>query len=364
MKEKYKLAVARGDGIGPEIVGNSIKLLKQILRDLGETDLIEFLIVDIGEDGIQNYGVSLPQSSIDTIKDSDGLVLGPLNVGKYPVNDPGFPSPSGKIRKLFDLYANIRPSKSFGFRIKQGAKPFDIVIVRENTEGFYSDRNMYFGSGGFQPTKDVAMSMRVVTKRASDRIARNAMELSRKRRKLVTAVHKENVLKVTDGLFLECFNNIARDYSDVKTNSMIIDAMSYDLVKNPTKYDVIVTTNMYGDILSDEAAAIAGSLGLAPSLNAGDQFAMAQATHGSAPDIAGKNIANPLAIFLSIRMLLEWLGERNSDQKLKKISGIIAESAERLLDGNFELTPDLDGKGTTDSVTKDLGTILTKLVSK
>ncbi len=364
MKEKYKLAVAQGDGIGPEIVGNSVNLLKKILKDLGETDLIEFLNVDVGVDGIRNSGVSLPQLSIDTIKKSDGLVLGPLNVGKYPVNDPGFPSPSGKIRKLFDLYANIRPSKSFGFKINQGGKPFDIVIVRENTEGFYSDRNMFFGNGEFQPTKDVAMSVRVVTKAASDRIVKKAMELSRKRKKLVTAVHKENVLKVTDGLFLERFNTIAKEYVDVKTNSMIIDAMSYDLVKNPAKYDVIVTTNMYGDILSDEAAAIAGSLGLAPSLNAGDHFAMAQATHGSAPDIAGKSIANPLAMYLSIGMLLEWIGERYLDPMLGKISGIIYESAERLLDGNFELTPDLDGKGTTDSVTRDLGKILTEMVGK
>lgn len=364
MKETYKLAVARGDGIGPEIVGSSIKLLKQILKDLGKPNLIEFLNVDVGEDGIQNTGVSLPRSSIETMKNSDGLVLGPLNVGKYPVSDPGFPSPSGKIRKLFDLYANIRPSKSYGFRTNHGGKPFDIVIVRENTEGFYSDRNMYFGNGEFQPTEDVAMSLRVVTKNASDRIVKKAMEISRKRRKHVTAVHKENVLKVTDGLFLKRFNALAGEYSDIRTSNMIIDAMSYDLIKNPGKYDVIVTTNMYGDILSDEAAAIAGSLGLAPSLNAGDHFAMAQATHGSAPDIAGKSIANPLAIYLSIGMLLDWIGERNNDPILKEISGIVSGSSERFLNGKFELTPDLDGEGTTESVTKDLEKIITEMISK
>lgn len=362
MKDNYNLSVAEGDGIGPEIVKSSLAILSHILKSLEKEELISLNEVAVGDSAIEKYGVSLPKESINAIAESDGLILGPLNVGKYPPGDPGYPSPSGKIRKRFDLYANLRPTKSYKFNLKDGQKPFDIMIVRENTEGFYSDRNMYLGNGEFQPSSDVALAVRVVTRRASERVSRKGFELAKERRNLVTAVHKENVLKVTDGLFVEEFRKVAKEYSSIKANEMIVDAMSYHLIKRPWDFDVVVTTNMFGDILSDEAAALSGSLGLAPSLNLGDNFAMAQATHGSAPDIAGKSIANPLAILMSVKMLVEWLGSKHSDSRLLGISKTLDRSFDIFLDGTYELTPDLDGNGSTKSVEKDLCSILDELV--
>jgi isocitrate/isopropylmalate dehydrogenase len=215
--------------------------------------------------------------------------------------------------------------------------PMDLVIVRENTEGFYADRNMAVGSGEFMPTPDLALAVRKITAEASARIARTAFALARTRRRRVTAVHKANVLRLSDGLFLREVRRVAGDHPDVTLDEMIVDAAAAMLVRDPARFDVIVTTNMYGDILSDEASELAGSLGLGASLNAGDAHAIAQAQHGSAPDIAGQDRANPTALILSAAMLLRWLAGRDGDKaRLLAAAKAIEDAVETAL-----ATPDL-----------------------
>ena len=350
----YRIAVAEGDSIGPEVVKASMDVLN-FLQDAIFNDVkIEYREVEVGWKGLRSQGSSLPEESVKKMESSDGLILGPLDVGRYPTEDPGGPSPSGKIRKYFDLFANIRPTVSYGINKNYPDGDVNLVIVRENTEGFYADRNMYMGSGEFMPTKDVAMAVRVVTRKGSQRIIREAFELAANRRQHVTAVHKGNVLKVSDGLFLQVFGEIAEEFHAIRADDKIVDAMAFDILTSPQKYDVIVTTNMFGDILSDEAAGIAGSLGLAPSLNSGENYAMAQAVHGSAPDIAGKGIANPIAEILSCGMLLDWLGRRNNDPRLAKMSYMLESAARKLIIKRENLTPDLGGHGTTESITRGI----------
>ena len=218
------------------------------------------------------------------------------------------------MRKRLELFANIRPARSR--RPAALRQAVDLVIVRENTEGFYADRSMHIGIGDLMPTPDLAISIRKITREASTRIAEQAFRLAARRpRKHVTAVHKANVLRVSDGFFLDCVRAVAARYPGVRYEERIVDAMAALLVRDASQFDVIVTTNMFGDILSDEASEISGSLGLAESINAGTTHAIAQAQHGSAPDIAGKDIANPAALIGSAAMLLGWLGERRGDER-------------------------------------------------
>src|SRR3546814_94222 len=211
--------------------------------------------------------------------------------------------PSGERRKRRARYANIRPAKTVPGWPPRCGTDVDLVIVRENTEGFYADRNMFSGSGEFMPSPEVALAVRKVTRGGSLRIAEAAFELAMRRRKKVTSVHKGNVLRVSDGLYLQCTREVAARYPEVEYEEKIIDAMAALLIRDAGAFDVIVTTNMFGDILSDEASEIAGSLGLAASLNAGAEHAVAQAQHGSAPDIAGRDLANPASLIGSAAML-------------------------------------------------------------
>ena len=207
----------------------------------------------------------------------------------------------------------------------------DLVIVRENTEGFYADRNMFVGNGEFMPTEDVALAIRKITVKGCRRIAKAGFEIARKRRKKVTAVHKANVMRVSDGLFLREVRNVAKEYPEVALDEKIVDATAALLVRNPGMFDVIVTTNMFGDILSDEASELSGSLGLAGSLNAGDGVAMGQPQHGSAPDIAGKGIANPASLMLSASMLLDWMSTEHQRPQLADAAKCIADAVELAL---------------------------------
>jgi 3-isopropylmalate dehydrogenase len=219
----------------------------------------------------------------------------------------------------------------------------DLVIMRECTEGFYPDRNMHEGSGEFMPTPDIAMSLRKITTQACERIARRAFELSRKRRKLVTAVHKANVFRVTDGLFLRTTREVARAFPEVKLEEEIVDAMAAKLVRHPERFDVVLATNFYADILSDLAAELSGSLGLAGSINAGETLCAAQAQHGSAPDIAGQDRANPTSLILSAAMLLEWLGEKKDQQSCADAARAIDRAVDRVLSEPAQRTADLGG---------------------
>jgi 3-isopropylmalate dehydrogenase len=220
----------------------------------------------------------------------------------------------------------------------------DLVIVREATEGFYSDRNMFMGIGEFMPTPDVALSVRKITAHASSRIARTAFEIARKRRRKVTAVHKANVIKVSDGLFLREVRKVAAEYPDVQLEELIVDATAALLVRDPSRFDVIVTTNMFGDILSDEAAELSGSLGLGGAINANETMCVAQAQHGSAPDIQGQDRANPTSLILSAAMLLEWLASRHDRPEFAQAAKSINDAIDDAIGDPARRTADLGGK--------------------
>jgi 3-isopropylmalate dehydrogenase len=309
-----RLCVMQGDGIGPEITAATLEVLNMAARKWGLN--FAFDIVKVGLETLAAQGTTFPEPSFAAARAADGVILGPVSHNDYPPADQGGINPSGALRKRLDLFANIRPAKTRADFPARCGKPVDLVVVRENTEGFYSDRNMFYGLGEMMPTPDLALSLRKITRQGSTRIVEEAFRLATRRRRHVTAVHKANVLRVSDGLFLECARAVAARYPEVKYEEKIIDAMAALLVRDASQFDVIVTTNMFGDILSDEASEIAGSLGLAESINAGADHAMAQAQHGSAPDIAGQDKANPSSLIGSAAMLLAWLGERRRDAAL------------------------------------------------
>ena len=266
-----------------------------------------------------------------------------------------------------DLYSNIRPAKNY-VNVKSLSKNMDLVIVRENTEGFYSDRNMYDGNGEFSPIPGVGLSLRKITKEASLKIAKSAFEIAKSRsvkksiKSKVHVVHKANVMKITDGIFLDACRHLSSKYNDVDYEEMLVDACAAHLVRKPDQFDVIVTTNMFGDILSDLATELSGSLGLAGSLNAGSNHAMAQAQHGAAPDIADQNIANPISLILSSAMLLDWLGKNRKIDKLILASNLINDSVLELLKDKENFTRDLGGNASTSKITENLIKILNKII--
>jgi len=317
----YHLGVLLGDGIGPEIVPSSVALVDAAVEAAGVAP-IEWHELPLGSTAIEEHGAHTPDTTLKALEDLDGWLLGPHDSASYPEPFRSELNPSGTIRKHFGLFANIRPAKAFegGKAIVEGT---DLVIARENTEGFYADRNTFRGTGEMMPTPDVAIMHGIITRAATERIARSAFELAIRRRNKVTIVHKANVLKMTTGLFRDVCREVASAYPQVEVDDFHIDAMTVHLVRRAHEFDVIVTENMFGDILSDLAGEIAGSLGIAPSLNSSDTHAMAQAAHGSAPDIAGRDLANPIAMNLSSAMLLDWLAGRHADPML-------ADAAKRL----------------------------------
>jgi isocitrate/isopropylmalate dehydrogenase len=340
------LLVLEGDGIGPEITAATLAVLRAADRVFGLE--LAFDTAAIGWAAHSSEGTTFPLSALEKAKAAHGVLLGPVSHNEYPPVAAGGLNPSGELRKRLDLYANIRPARSRpGFPPRCGSA-IDLVIVRENTEGFYADRSMYLGHGEIMPTPDLALAVRKITRQGSTRIAQAAFKLAMQRRKKVTAVHKSNVLRISDGLYLECVRAVAACYPDVAYEERIIDAMAALLVRNAGQFDVIVTTNMYGDILSDEASEISGSLGLAASLNAGSEHAVAQAQHGSAPDIAGKNIANPSSLIGSAAMLLRWLGERRKDDKLVSAASAIEAALDGVIAGPDGRTVDMGGQLGTD----------------
>ena len=337
-----RLMVLEGDGIGPEITAATLR----VLRAVGERFGIDFVFEHhaIGLAAFDAHGTTLPGHIVASAADVDGIVLGPVDHNSYPSPELGGLNPSGQLRKQLDLHANIRPARTLPGIAPPCGQSFDLVIVRENTEGFYADRSMIVGSGEFMPTPDVAMSLRKITRTGSTRIARSAFELAGTRpRRKVTAVHKANVLRVTDGLFLDCVREVASEYPEVEYEEQLVDSTAALLVRDPTRFDVIVTTNMFGDILSDLASELSGSLGLAASLNCSLEFAVAQAQHGSAPDIAGEGIANPASLIGSAGMLLAWIGERRDDPRLIEASAAVDRAIAEVIGRPEHRTRDLGG---------------------
>ena len=342
-----RLLVLEGDGIGPEIMAATLAVLRAADAKFGLS--LAFETAAVGWEAYRATGTTFPSSVLDKARAAQGVLLGPVSHNEYPPVSEGGLNPSGEMRKRLDVYANIRPARSReGFPPRCGSA-VDLVIVRENTEGFYADRSMHLGPGEFMPTPDLALAVRKVTRLGSTRIAEAAFKLALQRRKHVTAVHKANVLRVSDGLYLECVRVVAARYPQVRYEECIIDAMAALLIRDASQFDVVVTTNMYGDILSDEASEIAGSLGLAASINAGAEHTVAQAQHGSAPDIAGKNLANPSSLIGSAAMLLAWLGERRGDTKLGNAAQAIEDALDRVIAKKEWRTPDMGGPLGTDA---------------
>lgn len=337
-----KLLVLDGDGIGPEITRATVKVLQTLDTRFGLG--LSFMQRDIGLKSLENEGSTFPVSVLEEARVADGILLGPISHAIYPSRAEGGVNASAELRIQLDLYANVRPSRSRASLPYWGRTPMDLVIVRENTEGFYADRNMFMGNGEFMPTPDVALAVRKVTAQNSRRVAQRAFEIAMQRRRKVTAVHKANVLKVSEQLFLQEVRAVAAQYPDVEYDEQLVDSMAAILVRDAKRFDVVVTTNMFGDILSDEAAELSGSLGLAGSINVGEQHCMAQAQHGSAPDIAGKAIANPSSLVLSAAMLLGWWGRRESNQAFTQAAQLVEDELDALIGDSRQRTTDLGGE--------------------
>jgi 3-isopropylmalate dehydrogenase len=348
MTRTYRLGVMPGDGIGPEIVPASVRVVDAALAAAGGGP-IDWQELPLGAAAIEFHGSALPDATIEALGGLDGWLLGPHDSAAYPEPFRSRLNPSGAIRKHFDLYANIRPARGFE-GVPAIAPDTDLVIVRENTEGFYADRNMFTGSGEFMPTPDVAVAMGVFTRPAIERIARTAFELARRRRGKLAIVHKANVLRLSSGLFKKVCLEVAQGYPDVEVEDFHIDAMTVHLLRRAAAFDVLVAENMFGDILSDLVGELAGSLGIAPSVNASDDRCMAQAAHGSAPDIAGTGLANPIAMILSAGMLLDWLGTRHGDDRALDAAVRVEEGVRAAVRGGVS-TVDLGGTASTDQFT-------------
>ena len=337
-----RIVVLPGDGIGPEISAAAVVVLGVVNRNLGLD--IELETHEIGLRRLKASGTTFPSEVLEVCRAADGVVLGPVSHSDYPALAGGGVNVSAELRIALDLYANLRPSRSRDGLAHYGRTPMDLMIVRENTEGFYADRNMHAGSGEFMPTPDLALSVRKISAQGSRRIAEAAFELAGRRRRKVAAVHKHNVLKVSEGLFLREVRKVARQYPEVSYEEQLVDSAAALLVRDARRFDVIVTTNMFGDILSDEASELSGSLGLAGSINAGDAHCMAQAQHGSAPDIAGRDCANPVSLVLSCAMLLDWLGRRHNRERFARAAETIDRSVDALLKDPATRTADLGGR--------------------
>lgn len=336
-----RLLMLEGDGIGPEICGATYSVLTAAAARFGFA--VEVVRADIGFASLGSRGTTLPDDVVALAKAVDGIILGPVAHNDYPPVAQGGVNPSGGLRRQLDLYANIRPARSRPGLPPRCGSAVDLVIVRENTEGFYADRSMFMGPGEMMPTPDIALSMRKVTRAASLRIARQAFDIAMGRRRKITVVHKANVLRVSDGLFLDCVRDVARDYPDVAYEEQLVDAMAALLVRDAAQFDVIVTTNMFGDILSDEASELSGSLGLGASLNVGSGHAMAQAQHGSAPKLAGKDIANPTSLIGSMALLLDWLGRRRGLPVLSRAAASIDAALDAAIARPETRTSDIGG---------------------
>ncbi|MEZ5845071.1 MAG: isocitrate/isopropylmalate family dehydrogenase [Hyphomicrobiaceae bacterium] len=335
-----KLLALPGDGVGPEITTATLDVLRAADHRYGLDLAIEQR--DIGFVAYERTGTTLPDEVMVRARAADGVILGPISHMDYPPRDKGGVNISAAFRTRLDLYANVRPARTRPGVPHRGTE-MDLVIMREATEGMYPDRNMVQGSGEFMPTDDIAISMRKITAHGSNRIARAAFELARRRRRKVTAVHKANNFILTDGLFLREVRKVAAEFPDVALEEVIIDAMCAHLVRDASRYDVICSTNFYCDIMSDLASELSGGLGLAGSINANATMCVAQAQHGSAPDIAGKGIANPTSLILSAAMLLEWLGEKRGHDGCAAAGKAIHAAIDAALANPATRTRDLGG---------------------
>lgn len=323
----FKIALIYGDGVGPEVIKAALEVLEALDFDA------EYVEVKAGYEYWRRTGKPMEDGALDVIRSCRCVLKGPLMT---PPGTDSYRSVTVMLRQTLDLYANVRPFKSFG----KASKKIDMVIVRENTEDLYSGIEYRLGS--------TAITLRVVSERASKRIARFAFELAKREgRRKVAVVHKANVMKESCGLFRSAFFEVAKLYPEIQAEEIVVDSAAYRIVVAPETLDVLVTPNMFGDILSDVAAGVVGSLGLAPSANIGDGYAMFEPVHGTAPDIAGKGVANPIASILSAAMMLSYLGDA------KRARAIEVAIDELIAEGRV-LTPDMGGTAKTVDVAREV----------
>jgi isopropylmalate/isohomocitrate dehydrogenase-like protein len=325
MDMTYKIAVIPGPGIGGEVIPETVRLLESTKLKF------DFSYMEVGYEVFKKTGTPVPDDVLARMRKTQACLFGATAT---PVGVEGYRSAIITLRKALRLFANVRPAKSYPGQ--KGMEDVDLVIVRENTEGLYSGMEFELA--------DSAYSIRVITRKATERIARFAFDLAMKRRKKVSVVTKANVLRKSDGLFLEVVRKVAEDYPEVEAEEAFVDVTAMRLVLKPHIFDVIVTSNLFGDILSDEAAGLVGGLGLAPSANIGTDYALFEPVHGSAPRLAGKGIANPMAAILASKMMMDYLGE---DMWAERVENAVVAV---LKDGKV-LTPDLGGSSSTIQVT-------------
>lgn len=331
--KRWNVALLTGDGIGPEIIKASMPIISGINKRFKIT--MKITQGSAGYNCIKKYGTNLPKSTVALLKKSDCIIKGPMTTPEGPGSEF---SVAVKIRKMFDLYAAVRPVITLP-NIPNAKQNVDFVIVRENTEGMYSGLD-------FKLSKDAAVGIRIITRKGSERIGRFAFELAKKRKKHLTIVHKGNILKASDGLFKGTIESLKKRYKGVTLDDAHVDATAQWLIKKPEFYDVIVTENMFGDILSDEAAMVVGGIGLAPSANIGSNYAMFEPVHGSAPKYAGKDVSDPIATILSIKMMYDWMGYRHAAESIQS-------AVENSLKDGIK-TYDIEGNNKTSEVAQEI----------
>ena len=334
MSKIYKIATLKGDGIGPEVTNSTIKVMNALME---KTDFkLDFEHGDAGFYCIEKYGTNLPEQTISLLKRTNACLKGPMTTPQTP----GAPvSAAVQIRKMFDLFANVRPCRSFPN--VEALKPnIDLIVVRENTEGMYSGIEYELSPG-------VGIALRIITRKASLKVADHAFKLASKRKKHLTYVHKGNILRITAKIFKDAVKSLSPKYPEVKVDEAHIDAIAMHLIKKPESFDVIVTTNLFGDVISDEAAQVTGSLGLAAGANIGFSYGMFEPVHGSAPKYTGKNIVNPIATIMAGALMLDYLGEIKAANKIEK--AVI----EVLKEGKVR-TKDLGGSSKTSEISDEI----------
>lgn len=332
----YKISLITGDGIGPELSESA----ENVLNTINDKYDLKFQVTQLlaGDIALKETGKALPDETVNAIKQSDACMKAPVGESAADV--------IVVLRRMLDLYANIRPAKSYP-HMPALRDDIDMVIVRENTEDLYTGKEFSLGN--------VAVALRIISEDASKRIAKYAFESAKQRnsKKKVTCVHKSNVMRVTDGLFAKACIEVSKDYPDISFEQMYVDACAMNLIRQPEQFDVVVTTNLFGDILSDESSQVVGGLGMAPAANIGDDFALFEPVHGAAFDIAGKNIANPSSFLLSIKMMLDWLGSKHNDSKCFEIGNKLESTIFDLVKKGVK-TKDIGGDKTTLEFTKEI----------
>ena len=346
--QDIRIAILEGDDVGKEIIPATLSVLdtacKLVNLDITWVNLL------MGTDAHNKYGDTYPKETDKELNNAIGIIAGPIGHNAYPRNDPSWRIPP--LRKQFEMFASIKPIYSYK-NLQFYKNNIDIIFVREVTEGLLSSETIVAGSAEYRPNDEITISSRVITRKGANRVAREAFKIAKYyNRKKVTAAHKEPVYRLSCGMFIEECRKVSLDFPDINYEEKLIDTTAMHLITSPEELDVVVTTNQFGDILTDLGAGLVGSLGLAPGLCVGEHKAMAQATHGSAPDIAGQDIANPYALIVSSAMLLEWIGNKLKIDKANIVAKKIKQSVDTVIEAGVNITKDIGGNSGTKEMTK------------